>query len=129
MKIHKSKVDNWFRVVVLIIALAPFMFLLIENIVFWPMLAICGLCVAFMVWLYLATKYVISGDVLTIHAGLYKVSTPIAEITSITETNNALASPAFSLDRLEVNYGEGKIILISPKDKAAFLADLDVSLS
>ncbi|MEP4051455.1 MAG: PH domain-containing protein [Litorimonas sp.] len=124
MKTHKSKIDNWFRVVVLIIALTPFMFLLIENIVFWPMLAICGLCVAFMVWLYVATKYVISEDVLTIHAGLYKVITPISEITSITDTNNALASPAFSLDRLEIKYGEGEMILISPIDKSAFLADL-----
>ena len=77
-----------------------------------------------MIWLYLATKYVIEHKDLTVFAGLYKVNIPVASITSITDSRNALASPAFSLDRLEIKYGEGEMILISPKDKSAFLADL-----
>lgn len=124
MHIHKSKIARWYLVLVLIIALMPFLFLFIDAIVFWSMLAICGACAAFMIWLYVATKYVVSADTLTIHAGLYKVNIPIGEIASINDTNNALASPAFSLDRLEIKYGDGKMILISPKDKATFLADL-----
>ena len=82
------------------------------------------MCIRDRIWLYLATKYVIGDEELTVLAGLYKVNIPIASITSITDSRNALASPAFSLDRLEIKYGKGKMILISPKDKSAFLTDL-----
>lgn len=85
---------------------------------------ICGLVVAFMVWLYFATKYVVTDDALIVHGGLFTKTIPLPSITSVTDTRNPLASPAFSLDRLEIKYGEGKMILISPKDKAAFRADL-----
>lgn len=48
-------------------------------------------------------------------------SIPIREIHSITPTNNPLSSPALSIDRLDIQYGAWESMLISPKDKQAFI--------
>lgn len=127
MKIHRSKIDNWFYAVVIGIGVLPFIMAVIFGGFAVIGLAICGAVVAFIIWLYLATKYVITDERLTVHGGLFRVSIPKASITSVTDTRNPLSSPAFSLDRLEIKYGEGKMILISPKDKTAFRSDLDIS--
>lgn len=124
MLIHKSKIDKWLYALVIGILGLPLIMGLIEGVLVVPGLVVCGLTAAFILWLYAATKYVITDDTLIIHAGLYKVEIPVNAITSITDSRNPLASPAFSLDRLEIKYGADKTILISPKDKAAFLADL-----
>ena len=42
----------------------------------------------------------------------------------ITETNNALSSPATSLDRLEITYGKFDSVIISPKQKQEFINDI-----
>lgn len=124
MHIHKSKVDLWVYAVVALILLLPYVMSVVAGPLLWPGVLICGLVAALFVWLYLATKYVITDDALIIHGGLFKVNIPIAEITSVTDSRSVVSSPAFSLDRLEIQYGEGKAILVSPKDKAAFRADL-----
>ena len=54
----------------------------------------------------------------------FKKSIPIEEITGIVETNNPISSPAASLDRLEIFYGKYKSIIISPKEKMAFIEHL-----
>lgn len=124
MTIYRSKIDNWIIAVLggsillpLILMLAfkgPLMITLLITI---PMLG-------FLVWLYIATKYEILKDELIIHAGLYKVNIPRESIKSVTPSNNALASPAFSLDRLEIAYGQDDKILISPKRKTEFLENI-----
>jgi hypothetical protein len=40
-----------------------------------------------------------------------------------------LTSPAFSLDRLRIEYGRGRWIMISPRDKDGFLRELEVRRS
>jgi len=67
----------------------------------------------------------VTEDALIIHGGLFKKTILLSSILSVTETRNPLSSPAFSLDRLAIKFGEGKTILISPKDKAGFLRDLN----
>ena len=42
-------------------------------------------------------------------------------ITSIKETKNPLSSLAMSIDRIEIKYGKGGCVLISPKNKQEFL--------
>jgi len=91
----------------------------------WPVLLISAFWVAFVFWLYAATKYEVTGDALIIHAGLNNRGVTVRSIGSVKDSRIAMASPAFSLDRLEIQYGAGKVILISPKDKAGFLTDLD----
>lgn len=78
--------------------------------------------VVLLVRLITATKYVISNDTLVVHNGFYKIKVPLESITSVKPTGNASASPALSLDRLRIEYGQNKSVLISPKDKTGFLA-------
>ncbi|UTA47825.1 PH domain-containing protein [Simiduia sp. 21SJ11W-1] len=45
-----------------------------------------------------------------------------SDITAITPTNTPLSGPALSFDKLQLTYNNGKCLLISPADKAGFLA-------
>ncbi|MFZ9718778.1 MAG: PH domain-containing protein [Chitinophagaceae bacterium] len=68
------------------------------------------------------TYYTIENETLTITCGVFpKLRIPIREIIHIKETNNPLSSPAFSMDRLEIKYEKRKFVLISPKQKDAFI--------
>lgn len=55
-----------------------------------------------------------------IETGLRKTRIELKDITEITPSRNSVSSPALSLDRLKVQYGD-KSILISPKDRDAFI--------
>jgi hypothetical protein len=39
-------------------------------------------------------------------------------------TRSPLSSPALSLDRIRIDYGKGKSVMISPLNKADFLLEL-----
>ena len=72
--------------------------------------------------LFKSTNYTISGDNLNIKSSfIINENIDIKTITKIKETNNPLSAPAFSLDRLEIYYGKGGRILISPREKTEFL--------
>jgi hypothetical protein len=52
---------------------------------------------------------------------------PLSAIKEVFPTHNPLSAPAWSLDRLRINYegnGEEGFVLISPKDKAGFMREL-----
>jgi hypothetical protein len=73
-------------------------------------------------------NYEIKGSTLEIHSGVFmKYSIPLASISGVRPTRNPLSSPAWSLDRLRVEYlknGRTRYILISPREKEAFLRNL-----
>jgi len=72
--------------------------------------------------LFKSTNYTITGDNLNIKSSfIINENIDINTITKIKETNNPLSAPAFSLDRLEITYGKGSNILISPREKTEFL--------
>ncbi|GAB5412643.1 MAG: hypothetical protein Cons2KO_02460 [Congregibacter sp.] len=73
-------------------------------------------------WMFMATDYRVEQDSCFVRCGPFKWEIPLDSITSITPTRNPLSSPALSLDRLEIRYGSGKVILLSPKDKNGFIA-------
>ena len=70
-----------------------------------------------------STYYVVDGGTLLIRSSGITWRVPIAEIQSITPTRSALSSPALSLDRLRIDYGN-KQILVSPEEKERFIAAL-----
>ncbi|UEG55384.1 PH domain-containing protein [Mucilaginibacter daejeonensis] len=45
-------------------------------------------------------------------------------IKSVKATRNPLSAPAISLDRLEIAYGKYDTIMVSPKDRTGFIAQL-----
>lgn len=91
----------------------------------WLGVAIIALVTAFIVHMLLTTYYRVEGTLLIIKCGfLYNTTLDVHTIKSIKETNNALSSPAASLNRLEIAYGKYDTVLVSPKDEAAFIAAL-----
>jgi len=77
------------------------------------------------VWLLLGTHYTITDTELRVRSGPFGWRVPLAEIRSVTPTRNPLSSPALSLDRLRIDYGPGRALLVSPQDKGGFLACLE----
>ncbi|SER06326.1 PH domain-containing protein [Nitrosomonas sp. Nm51] len=78
----------------------------------------------FPLWILLSTRYIVDDENLKIMSGPFSWIIPIQSIISVQETRSAGASPALSLDRLEIKYGTDKAILVSPADKQAFIRRL-----
>ncbi|WP_460674913.1 PH domain-containing protein [Larkinella ripae] len=77
------------------------------------------------VHLFMTTHYRIDRNILKIQSGfLVHQDISIESIKRISETNNPISSPALSLDRIEILYNRFDSVLISPKDKTGFIADL-----
>ena len=85
----------------------------------------CLLFVPIALWPMYGTWYEIDASSLTARCGPFRWVVPIAEIYEISPTRDPRGSPAFSLDRLCIKYGgQPDGLLVSPADKAAFLAAL-----
>lgn len=71
-------------------------------------------------------RYGIDADRLVVRFGLCRQRIPLSAIREVRRTHNPLSSPALSLDRLHVQYGEGffKAVMISPADQKGFLNQL-----
>ncbi|CAG9612365.1 hypothetical protein BACCIP111899_01538 [Bacillus rhizoplanae] len=76
-----------------------------------------------LVWSWFTTGYKVNNDLLIIQNGPIKKRVSIKDIKKITQTKNPLASPALSIDRLEIIYGSDfGMALVSPKDKQKFVS-------
>ncbi len=72
-------------------------------------------------------SYEITVSNLLVQSGLFRYRIPLSSIERVHPTRNPLSAPAWSLDRLRINYRKkGKITfaLISPENKEAFLREL-----
>lgn len=71
-------------------------------------------------------RYGIGNGCLTIRYGLCRQRVPLESIRKVSPTRNPLSSPALSLDRLEIRFGDGffKAVMISPDERAEFLRHL-----
>ncbi|MBI2956490.1 MAG: PH domain-containing protein [Acidobacteria bacterium] len=124
-----SKVDSGFALVVAAACLAGASFGLREvargHAVGW--LAVVFLPAVLLLFTWPIT-YELAASELLIRSGLVlRWRIPLEAIEEVRETRNPLSSPAWSLDRLEVRYrrpASSGVILISPRDKAAFLREL-----
>ena len=71
------------------------------------------------------TIYTIVEETLHIKSGFFRYpSIAIKDIKKIEKTNNLIASPAASFDRIEIYYGKFDSNVLSPKDKQKFAAAL-----
>jgi len=71
--------------------------------------------------------YEITETELIARCGLMRWRVPLAEIQEVRPTRNPASAPAWSLDRLRIDYLKGarpRVLLISPPDKVAFMRDL-----
>ncbi len=78
------------------------------------------------VWLMVSTRYTLTDGELHVVSGPFRWRVPVREIRAVAHTRCALSSPALSLDRLHIDYGQKSWIMISPRDKEVFLRELEV---
>ena len=124
MKVFKSKIGLEL-VIPLIIVFGTILFLTVYEKPSWLGLAILLLVLLFVVHIFMTTYYVINGNILTIKCGfLFNKTIKINAIKKISETSNPLSSPATSLDRLEITFGEYDMVIISPKQKKEFIDEI-----
>lgn len=126
---YASKVDSWLAVIMVAAALAALgacAVLLAAPVPGGWIVAVTLLAVTvgLPLWIYSTTRYQFEGPALLISSGPFRWRVPIAEIKATSKTRNPLSSPALSLDRILIEYGEAKSIMVSPKDAQGFLAEL-----
>lgn len=91
----------------------------------WVGLAVCGAVVSLIANIYTGTYYKITPEnQLHIKCGvLESLVVDIHDIEWIKRSSDLSNAPALSIDRLEIGYKGGKV-LVSPKDKTKFVNDL-----
>ena len=121
-KVYTSKNDIFIFIVICMIGASAASFkAAMESGAFlsWlTVLLVVVICVAVFLLLY-PTRYIIDGDDLLIRYGFQRKRISISQIIYVRRSHNGLASPALSLDRLEIIFN-GKStdsILISPHNR------------
>lgn len=120
-----SAVDTWFYLVIgavllgLVITIVPQLVFGTVSIIY--SIVIFVLTLGLPLWLLFSTYYHVAGDVLIIKSGPFSWRVKISDIQSAKFSRSILSSPALSLNRIELKYGQNKKILVSPKDQQGFL--------
>lgn len=123
-KVYKSKIGLEL-VIPLIIVFGAILFLAVTEEPNFVGFGILLLVMIFVIHMFMTTNYTIDGGSLKIKCGFFFNETiDIKTIKKISETNNALSSPATSLDRIEINYGKFDSVIISPKLKKEFIDEI-----
>jgi len=124
--VFRSAVDWWFYAVTLVtavvVAYAVFPLLKagqVGQIVVGGLTALVA--VGLPLWLLASTCYRVNAGSLEVRSGPFRWSIPLSEIKAVRRSRSVISSPALSLDRMEIKYGRGKSILLSPRDREAFL--------
>ncbi len=119
MQVYRSKIDWWLVIVIFIVFCYP----MIEGILIkdYLMFGVSFGILALVFLLFKSITYKIDGETLKIFLG---AKIDIKTIKRIYSTNNPLSSPALSLDRIAVVYNKFDEVLISPKEREAFIQEL-----
>lgn len=131
--VFKSKIDTWL-LLVLVSAVVACLYGATEIatrveeigvVVAGLLIAPLAIGTILPIWILLATRYRLGDDVLEVQSGPFSWTVPIDEIEQVDATRGAKSSPALSLDRLRIKYGENRELLISPEPRAQFLRSLE----
>ena len=126
--VFRSAVDLWFYLVIFTTAASllvlGFITAQLSSTAFVILIVVGVVSVGLPVWFLINTTYTISADTLHIRSGPFSWVVPRAGITSIQPSRSPISSPALSLDRIEIRYGAGQMVLVSPIDKEGFTAAL-----
>ena len=75
---------------------------------------------AMVVWIVLATYYEITDELLVAHSGPFAWRIPLKSICRVRASRSVRSGPALSMERLEITWGAGQVLRISPRDSAGF---------
>ncbi|MDO3681780.1 PH domain-containing protein [Paenibacillus ehimensis] len=90
-----------------------------------PLILVVMVFETFFLLVWYNTYYVITDTHLIIVLGIFKSKIPLDSITSVTRTKTLLAGPAFSTNRLSIQYNNGMSFAhVAPKDREAFVSAL-----
>lgn len=128
--VYKSRIDTWLLVIVIsAMAMSTIGCVVAVSVSpaagWWIAAVTLPIGIGLPLWMFLGTSYTVTADNLLIRGGPLKWRVPIADITGITATSNQLSSPALSMDRLRIDYARGKSVMISPRDKPAFIEQVE----
>ena len=129
-RVHRSAVDWWIALILLAgAALVPLLLALAltgfgrDLVGSASMLVAAAIMASTLTGLVWPVRYTLAGEVLVVRSGLLRQRVRLADITSVEPTRALWSSPALSSRRLRIRYG-ASWILVSPRDRDAFLADL-----
>ena len=128
-----SKIDLWILIVLLTaVAICGWILADYWNLMLargWLLTAVIviplGIGVLVPLWIVASLRYFLSDRMLRIRCGPFQWRIDIAEITSVEPASSAFSSPALSLDRLRIEYGDGRTVMISPEPREEFLRQLE----
>lgn len=129
--VFRSKVDAW---LLLTLGLSASLALVAAAVLAYEVRTAYGLINAIVtatlgcglpIWLLASTYYRIDAQALWAHCGPFRYRIPLEQIRQIKPTRSGWSSPALSLDRLRIEFGEGQQIMVSPQDQSRFLRRLD----
>jgi membrane protein YdbS with pleckstrin-like domain len=126
---YPSKVDWWLAILIALAPIASIVALIGTLMAGTGVLIAAGgvvLLAAVYLGLVIPMRYGIDDEHLVVRHGIVRQRIRLSEITEVSPTRSPLSSPALSLDRLAIRFGEGffKSAMISPAAKAEFLAEL-----
>lgn len=123
----RSTVDSWIYVfaislpLIVIRAVAPALANADVSTILYSVLAIAPL-VLIPAWLLISTYYRVDSAIMRVQAGPFSWSVPLDQIRTVTAERSLSAAPSLSANRLRIDYGRQRSILVSPKNRAAFIA-------
>ncbi len=115
----ESKKDWWLRLLIWIpIGGGLVLSLMSGGLIIKIVMIFSALSIA---WIWFGTYYEFLDDMMVVKCGPFSERIKLSDIKSVKETRNPLSSAALSIDRLELRYGFSGMVLVSPKDKEAFI--------
>lgn len=119
--IYKGKVDWWIGLAILGGVATPVLIAISAHQ--WGLLALPGLFAAFVLIVLFPQSYESTADALRIRHGVMTKLIPWPAITGVSVTSDSRSSLAMSLDRVQIEYGRGSI-MIAPDDQVRFFDDI-----
>ena len=132
--VYRSKKDLWLFGLVWGAVLAPLVVGLFNVFapggnaeLGWSLLRVGVITAAVVLLTTCPLNYEITAGELVARSGVMRWRVALGSIQEVTASRNPASAPAWSLDRLRVEYLKGaetRTLYVSPEDKAAFLYDL-----
>jgi hypothetical protein len=125
---YRSKVDWWLALILCvapIVSVAVCILLIMEGESSQVPFAAGSLALVAGLYfgLVIPMRYGLDDTFLHIRFGVFRKRIPLFSVLQVYPTRNPLSSPALSLDRLHVQFGEGMLdaVMISPANRELFL--------
>ncbi|MXN91556.1 hypothetical protein GR160_09975 [Flavobacterium sp. Sd200] len=123
MKVYRSKIGKGMVSVLLLVYIGCSVLMLLDGA--WPGIFFITPVFALIGYTLATTYYTIKDETLKVRSGFfYNKSFDIKSFRKIIKTNSLITAPAASNNRIEIFFNGYDSVVISPKEKEAFIAHL-----